>query len=181
MRILTAKLFCAAVHELNKGTVIPSKLRPHMLRHCVCTLVGRFQHDGIQTFFHGHLFVQITGNIGSISLILVHRTCRKCNSLIQLTVFNRQERCHNLGNAGRIAGLMAILLVKHCSCIHFHHNGIRACNFRSFRPVLFRLHRHRSRLYRKHCCQQSGCRPLPYTFPIHVNSPDILALWYMQF
>ena len=94
-------------------------------------VIAGFQHHAVQQMLHTDLLprFQPHGAAGCLH-IFRHR-----DHLIQVQPLHRQKQCQDLGDAGRLAGQVRVLLVEHRSGIRVHDDGGLAVDGGSIRLI----------------------------------------------
>ena len=108
MCIGAAKFCCLGIHHIDKFLIITAA---YMFCHCIGTLIGRFQHDTIQTLLQCHFLIQISGNMGRTALIFIYSCRRKMHHFVEIAIFQCQQCRHDLGNTCRITRRVCILFI----------------------------------------------------------------------
>ena len=131
MGVGTAKLCRLLVHQLYESV----NGSGHMLSQAVATLISRFEHQGVEGFFHGQLFAFCGSDGAAACLDRMGRVVGIGHNLIEGAVIQRHKGRHNLGDAGRVIDHIHILIIKDGSGVRFHDDGGFGVDLRPLGPA----------------------------------------------
>ena len=107
------------VHQLGK--CLPGAA--YMTGQGVGALIGRGQHQGVETVPHCQDISLVNAGAAASGLHIVYIVMGKCDHLIQIALFQHNEGCQYLGDTGRIIGLVHVLSIEHCPGVGVHDNA----------------------------------------------------------
>ena len=97
MAFLASQFYQFFVHHVHKG----GNAACRVLCQGIGCLVAGYQKHGVETVFHGELVSGYDADfISAVCFHLVDSGRRKCYSIIQIAIFQDDECCQNLGDAG---------------------------------------------------------------------------------
>ena len=97
-------------------------------------IVGRSQHNSIETLFYSENFIQLCRNIGTTVCNTGNTGGSHSYLVSQLRVFQCQQRSHDFYSSTGIKYLICILGIEDSVGAVFNDRGSSGCDLRSLRP-----------------------------------------------
>ena len=113
-----SKLGSPLIHHLYKAFHRACK----MFGNLQGDVIGRYQHNSVQTLLHGKNFIKIGGNIGSAVSNAGNAGSSHGNLICKLAVFQCQKSCHDLYRTSGKKLLIHIFCVDNGIGGFFHNN-----------------------------------------------------------
>ena len=111
------QLFIHHVHERGDAA-------RGVLSQGIGSLVAGDQKQRVETILYGKFISgHDTDFISAVGLNLVDSRRRKCYSILQIAIFQDDECCEDLGDAGRIVRQVNVLAMQNGAGIHIHDNA----------------------------------------------------------
>ena len=167
----TSKFRNFCIHHLHKTISAAS----YVLRQSIGSLIGRLEQHGIETVLYGkHITGFQTQRISTSFFYVIDRIIGKCHLFIQGSMFQHHQCCQNLGNAGRIIRLPAVLSKDHRPRIGIHYDPCLCHNTSVCRPVRLCICSHKKQLtaqYDADCNTHYSLHVKPLLVPLMITFP----------